>query len=265
MLDFNYIKQEFIKKHTIIDNYEYLDKYINFLLDYNHLNDKNTYYEKHHILPVCFFPEYKNESWNLINIKYEDHKKVHLWLFKAINIRAYHRPLNWMVKDYKNSKELSLASKRGWDNLKQNKEKFDNFKLKRSKYMKTLTSDEQRRRANIFWNNITKQKYNDFCKKLKKYWTPEKRIEKSIQMKLYYLNTNNIEKKRIEQKNRWDSMSDEKRQEFINKMNIINNDKQKRQQAGNKIKDLWKDPVFLEKMKNRKKKKRSQTHGYIRK
>lgn len=252
MLDFNFIKNQFISKHNVIDNEEYLNKYINFLLSYNEKINENDYTEKHHILPVCFFPEYKNEIWNIIKIKYDDHKNVHLWLFKAINIRAYYRTLNWMVKDYKNSKELSLASKRGWIKLKENIEKFNEFKLKRSNHMKTLSSKEQSRRANIFWKNITDKKYIEFCDKMKNYWTDEKKIEKSIQMNEYYSNPNNIIKKQKETQERWNLMSNDDRLKFKEKMNIINKDKLKKQKAGNKIKELWNDPIYLEKMKNRK-------------
>ena len=87
MLDYNFIKQQFINKHEIIDNYEYLDKYITFLLNYklnNNINE-NDYIEKHHILPRSCFPQFVKDEWNLVTLKYEDHKLVHLWLFKASN------------------------------------------------------------------------------------------------------------------------------------------------------------------------------------
>lgn len=253
MLDFNFIKQQFISKHDVIDNEEYLNKYISFLLSYNETMNENYYTENHHILPVCFFPEYKNEIWNIIKIKYNDHKNVHLWLFKAINIRAYHRTLNWMMKDYKNSEELSLASKRGWINLKNNIEKFNQFRLNRSKHMKTLSSNEQSRRANLFWKNITDKQYNEFCNKMKDYWSDDKKIEKSKQMLEYYLNPDNILKKSKEAQERWDLMSDDDRIKFNEKMNIVNKDIEKRKKAGNKIKELWNNTEYLEKMKKRKK------------
>jgi len=253
MLDFNFIKQQFISKHNVIDNEEYLNKYILYLLSYNKIINENDYTENHHILPVCFFPEYKNEIWNIIKIKYDDHKNVHLWLFKAINIRAYHRTLNWMMKDYKNSKELSLASKRGWINLKNNIEKFNQFRLNRSKHMKTLSSNEQSRRANLFWKNITDKQYNNFCNKMKDYWSDDKKTEKSRQMKEYYLNPDNILKKSKETQERWNLMSDEDRLNFKEKMNIVNKDELKKQKASNKIKQLWNDSIYLEKMKKRKK------------
>ena len=88
--------------------------------------------------------------------------------------------------------------------------------------MKTLSSDEQRRRANIFWDNISDDEYLNFSQKMKDYWTEEKRIEKSKQMSEHYSNPENIIKKSIEGKKRWSSMSVEKREKFNKTMNIVN-------------------------------------------
>jgi hypothetical protein len=119
--------------------------------------------------------------------------------------------------------------------------------------MKSLSSEEQRRRANLFWDNITEEEYLAFSKKMKDYWTDEKRKEKSKEMNEYYTNPENVEKKRKETKERWDSMSDVDRENFKDKMSSINKDKSKRLDAGEKIKNKWKDPDYLNKMKNRKK------------
>ncbi len=246
------IKVEFIKKHKQIDNYYYLDKYINFLLNYK-LIDGEIYTEKHHILPISVFPEFKNDNWNIVELAYEDHKIVHLWLFKSINIRKYQRPLNWMVSDYKNKEEISNAAKIGWINLKSNKIRYRNWRMKKSESMKGLSSEEQRRRANLYWNNITDEEYLEFCNKMKSYWTEEKKNEKSEQMKGFYSNVENVEKKRKESKDRWDSLDETHRLKFKEKMTSINKDLDKRLDAGNKIKELWKNPNFLEKMKNRNK------------
>jgi hypothetical protein len=251
MIDFNFIKENFIEKHKTIDKIEYLDKYIKSIIEYK--SNNQTYVEKHHILPKSTFPELENESWNIIELDYETHKLVHLYLFKAINDRRYQRPLNWMMNYYKNSEEISNAAKRGWVNLKNDEIKYNNWREKKSESMKTLTSEEQRRRAYIFWNNINEKDYLKFCEKMKSYWTEEKRVEKSKQMNEYYSNPDNVEKKRRETKDRWDSLDESYRKNFKEKMSLINKDLEKRLDAGNKIKDKWKDPVYLEKMKNRKK------------
>lgn len=248
-MNFEFIKNQLTNKHKV-DNYEFLDKYINFLFNYK--LETNEYTEKHHILPTSVFPEFKNESWNLIELSYEDHKLCHLWLFKSINIRKYQRPLNWMFNLYKNTEEISNAAKKGWEKLKNNKEVYKEWCDKRSKNMKKLSSEEQRRRANIFWQNISEQDYLKFSKKMKDYWTDEKKQERSEQMNKYYLNPENREKKRIESKKRWDSMTDDERKVFSEKIALVNKDKSKRKIAGDKIKELWKDEKYLSKMRSRK-------------
>jgi hypothetical protein len=177
---------------------------------------------------------------------------VHLLLFKSINIRSYQRPLNCMLKTYKNKEEISNAAKNGWKNLKANKIKYNKWVEKRSKYMKKLSSEEQRRRSNIFWGNISEEEYANYSKKMKELWTEERRKERSEKMIDYYSNPENVAKKSIETKNRWDYMDNESRENFRNKMSLINKDEEKRSVASKKIKELWKTEEFLEKMKNRK-------------
>jgi hypothetical protein len=47
-------------------------------------------------------------------------------------------------------------------------------------------------------------------------------------------------------------MTEEQFAEFVNKMTCVNRDIDKRNKASIKIKEKWKDPIYLEKMKNRK-------------
>lgn len=250
-MDINFIKNEFIKKHKV-DNMDYLNEYINLIFNYK-LNETNEYTENHHILPVCTFPEFSGDFWNIVQLKYEDHILAHLLLFRSINIRSYQRPLNWMLNTYKNSEEISNAAKNGWKNLKANEIKYKKWIEKRSNHMKKLSSEEQRRRSNIFWENISEDEYLNYSKKMKELWTEDRRKEKSKQMIDYYSNPENVAKKSIETKNRWDSLDKDYRENFRNKMSLINKDEDKRSFASKKIKELWKNDEFLEKMKNRKK------------
>lgn len=252
MRNYEFIKGVILEKHKNIDSEEYLDKYIKILLEYR-LCESDKYTEKHHILPRCSFPKYVNEKWNIIEIDYETHKLSHLYLFKAINDRMYQRPLNWMMNYYKDSEETSRAAKRGWVKLKESEEKYNKWRKSKSESMKLLTSEEQTRRANIYWNNITDEDYIKFCEKIKSYWTEDKRIEKSKQINEYYSNIDNVEKKKKETKDRWDSLDDEYRNKFKEKMSFINKNENKRLDASDKIKKKWKDSDYLEKMKNRKK------------
>ena len=250
MRDYNFIKNKFSEKHTI-DNSEFLDKYIKLMIEYK-LSESIDYVEKHHILPRSVFPEFENEDWNIIELKYSDHVNAHLYLFKSINIRQYQRPLNFMLKLYKNRHEISNAAKKGWVNLKNNEGKYEKWRKGRSNHMKKLSPEEQRRRANIFWENISDDQYLKFSQKIKDYWTEEKRIEKSKQMNDHYSNPDNILKKSIEGKKRWDSMDENEREEFNKTMNVVNKDADKRKKAGDKIKSLWESEDYLNKMKNRK-------------
>jgi hypothetical protein len=252
MRDFTFIENEFLKKHKNIDNHEYLSKYISLLLEYVPVFNENDYVEKHHILPTSVFPEYKNHSWNIIDLRYEDHILAHLLLFKSINVRQYQRPLNWMIPYYKNKQEISNSAKKGWIRLKNDTEKYEKWLFKRSQHMKSLSSDEQRRRANIFWSNITEDEYKKFCEQMKNLWTDEKRIKKSESNREFYSNRENRLRKSIESKQRWDSMETEKRIEFQEKMDSINKDERKRKNAGIKIKELWMSEDYLNKMKKRK-------------
>jgi hypothetical protein len=253
-MTFDFILEQFKNKHKTIHNIDELKKYIDFLLSYKlDENIKNEIYcEEHHILPNCKFPEFRKESWNLIKLTYEDHKKVHLLLFNAINIRAYQRPLNFMLPYYKNSEKTSNAAKIGWINLKNNKEVYDKWRKSRSNYMKSLSSKEQSRRSNIFWKNITEEQYNDFCNSMRNIWTKELREKASKSHKEYYKNPENRKKKSKETKKRWDSMSDIERKQFSDKMNLINNDSNKKLDASKKIKSLWSNKEFRTKMMNRK-------------
>jgi hypothetical protein len=286
MKDFNLIMEQFKSKHSEIDSQDYLEKYINFLISYE-AKVFEEYSERHHILPRSTFPEFENDKWNIVNLKYEDHRLVHLWLFKSVNERVYQKPLNFMNKEYKNSEELSKATKKGWIKLKNNKEKYEKWCKEKSENMKEFrnsekykermikyfnnpnygefkkresknwgdrySSENQRRRANIFWANITDEDYLNFCNKMKNYWTEDKKIEKSKQMNEYYSNIENVEKKRKETQDRWDSMNEEYRLKFKEKMDKINKDESKRIDASNKIKKKWEDPEYLEKMKSRTK------------
>lgn len=250
-MDFEFFENKFTEKHIVNDEY-YLHKYITYLINYQLDKGDEFYTEKHHILPISTFPEFKNADWNIVEIDYNCHRLVHLWLFKSINIREYQRPLNWMLSYYKNKEELSNAAKNGWIKLKSDKLKYSSWCQKKSQSMKNVSSDEQRRRALIFWNNISENEYIQFCDKMKSIWSKEKKEQKSLDMKVYYQNEDNIKRKSLEQKLRWNSLGDDFRSKFRKKMTIINRNEDKRTDAGEKIKKLWSDENYLKKMKNRK-------------
>ena len=244
-------KEQFISKHGQPDNETALDEYINFLTSYNE-DTELEYSELHHILPTCKFKEYSKDPNNLVRLLYNDHAHAHLLLFTAYNIRAYQRPLNWMMVSFKDKEMISNAAKRGWISLKENEETYTLWKKRRSDYMKSLSSEEQRRRANIFWDNITKERYLEFCKTMTNIWTDDKKLIQSKKLKMFYEIPLNRELKSIESKQRYESQSKEERDKFKEKMNDVNKRQDKRDRAGKSIKKLWEDNSFREKMKQRK-------------
>jgi len=126
------------------------------------------YSEKHHILPRSTFPEYENEEWNIIELDYEDHKLSHLWIFKAINIRKYQRPLNWMMNYYKNSEETSNAAKKGWVKLKKDKEKYNNWRKGKSDMMKEFRNSEKYKEYMINYSNNNKYFDNRYSSEIQR-------------------------------------------------------------------------------------------------
>lgn len=62
MRDWEFIKTMLIEKHKTIDDYEYLENYIKFLMEYKLIIEVDDYVEKHHILPTSVFPEFKKEA-----------------------------------------------------------------------------------------------------------------------------------------------------------------------------------------------------------
>jgi len=228
-----------------------LDKLIEYL-DFVILSKKDDlcqeYCETHHILPRAQFLEYQNSEWNLVKLKYEDHIRAHELLFIAYPIRKNQRTLNFMKSEMnKNSQLISKSSKNGWKNLKLNTEKYENWRNSRINYMKNNSSCLQSKRAKRGWD--TPEKYEKRSQLNKENWTPELRAWKSRSMSQYF--KDNPQEIAERNQKRWDNMSHEKREQFNNKMKIINLDPIKRAKAGEKISNKWKDPEYRDKMKNR--------------
>lgn len=65
-----------------------LGEYISFIENY--ISPESGYTEGHHIFPRSLFPEYKDSTWNIIQLKAEDHFKVHYLLAKALGGRMWY-------------------------------------------------------------------------------------------------------------------------------------------------------------------------------
>ena len=86
-------------------------------------------------------------------------------------------------------------------------------------------------------------------KKMKSYWTEDKRNKKSKDM----VEFNKIHGTERYSKAMLEKHSDpEFKEKFTRKMDIVNKCPEKRKEAGKKLKDKWNDPEYVAKMKNRK-------------
>lgn len=245
----------FISNHGEPNNKQYLYDYISFVKTHNIVEKSECeYYEFHHILPRSTFPAFINDKENIVLLKYEDHIKAHELLFYAYNFRVYQRPLNYFKSNYRADSKtrecVSNASKKGWQTLKNNDKKYQNWKKKRSEYMSSLSTEEQQRRSRLGWDNKTDEKRKEFSDKMKSVWTKEKREEWSKKIAERYKDEEYKNKVSISLKKRYKDK--QYKEKFDRKMNIVNKDENKRKKAGESIKQKWKDPDFVAKMKNRK-------------
>lgn len=231
------------------DSIEFLNEYLDFTLNY--VSTCDGYSENHHILPRSLFKDYKNDSWNIVNLLYSDHVFSHELLANAYINRATLRPLNFMKSQTsKNTELISKAAKKGWIKLKNNPVKYKKFCDDRSEHIKSLSSIERSRRSQLMWDNLTESQYIERCISNKNSWTSDRRNIKSKQMTEYFKNNPNEMSNRSSKM--WDNMNPIDKQRFNNTMNIVNKDPIKRASASESIKQKWKDPAFRENMNNRK-------------
>jgi hypothetical protein len=252
-----FIKNNFLEKHGYPNNIDFLEQYLDFIDNYI-LEENNEYFEVHHILPRSEFPEFINEEWNKIKLKYQDHVRCHELLFMSFNIRSYQRPLNYMNSGFiKNKEALSNCAKKGWENFRKNEEKYNKFRESKREIMSSWSKEKQSELSKRGW---TKEKYDERCRINKNIWTPELKIQKSIQSKKYFNENPDEASRRL--KKRWDNITEEKMNEFTEKMILVNSDPMKRKISGDSIRNKWGEEGFREKMKSRKK-RGSGVGGYL--
>jgi hypothetical protein len=248
--------EEFISKLGNPDNKQKLEEYIDFCLDNN--NDIDDYYERHHILPRAVYPEHIKSAWNISNLTYENHVLGHFILAEAYLNRKFSRTLNFLKNKseeevIKLKKILSETSKKWWKNLSD--EEYDARCLMYSVRMKKMMQDgsefhkkvcdgineyyinnpHRKEELSVFFKNLWKSKnkeeYKEWCKNMK--WNEERHKQHKKYMKERYQDSNYKES-------------------FDKKMKEVNQSLAKRNDASVKLKEKWKDPVYIEKMNNRK-------------
>ena len=225
-----------------------LTEYLDFVISSKKDDSFSEYCETHHILPRGQFLEYQNSEWNLVKLKYEDHIRAHELLFIAYPIRKNQRTLNFMKSEVnKNSELISKAAKNGWKNLKNDPEKYAKWLNSKARREWQYSAENKHQFAKSGWRTDELRAKRSLINKTN--WTPELRAWKSKSMSQYF--KDNPQEIADRNQKRWDNMSNEKREQFNNKMKIVNSDPKKRAKAGDKIRQRWKDPEYRDKMKNR--------------
>jgi hypothetical protein len=79
-------------------NESVITAYVKYCIDNatNKPDQKFMAIERHHILPVSLFPEYKKSDWNLVYLSSYDHLKAHYYLHMAIGHRSLTLAFNQM-------------------------------------------------------------------------------------------------------------------------------------------------------------------------
>lgn len=86
MVTKEFLLEQFESLNIKID-YEYMHKYLDFILSAKEVKQKIGGGDKHHILPNKLFPHYRLKSrarWNQKKISFEDHYICHFYLTKAL-------------------------------------------------------------------------------------------------------------------------------------------------------------------------------------
>ena len=242
-----FIIDQLLEKHEIVDNCQSLLDYVELVT--GTYDCDQVYSERHHILTSAVFPQFRQESWNIIKLPYEKHVEAHELLFESFHLMTYARCIHFMKSGPKSYHKLSVAIKRGWIKFKSS-EKYHSWREKRVLCMRARDREWYSVINQKRWDSITQEDYDAICASNRKSWTIERRQNKSKQQAMY--SKNNKEKIREVARNRWKNESPEYREAFREKMTIVNGDESKRLKAGETIKKRWKDPIFLEKMTHRR-------------
>lgn len=252
-------KKRFLEVLGKPDSEQMLDEYIDFVLSSANKDLSESYTEYHHIFPRCVF----GDNDIVFKLNYQDHCESHRLLFEAYNLRCFQRTLNFMKPEMESSqKAKSTAAKRGWENLKKDNEKYNQWLEKRKDFLKSWwsngeNSDKIQSLIDVSHTPKTNKKRSETMKDL---WLDPEFRKKQVQIINSYTTTEEFRKKqKLSAKKRWDNMTSERRQQFQSKMSQINKDSEKRKKAGESIKKKWNEPEYREKMKNRKQGSNSST------
>ena len=78
-----FIIDQLLEKHEIVDNCQSLLDYVELVT--GTYDCDQVYSERHHILTSAVFPQFRQESWNIIKLPYEKHVEAHELLFESFH------------------------------------------------------------------------------------------------------------------------------------------------------------------------------------
>ncbi len=232
------------------DNEDRLNEYLEFIYE-NEYHGDEFYCEDHHILPSCI-----KDNDHTVRLKYNDHCEAHLLLFLAYNRNDFQLTLNFMKpsleergSEYKDA--LSEARRRGWDKFKAS-DRYDDYVA-----IQALTTSEKMK--NGLSAELSEKRYSKpgarekISKQFKELWSNDEYKERVRQSMVEERNSpeGKARMKKSAQK-MWDNKTPEERARWTEAITRVNQDINKRKDAGEKIKEKWKDPEFRSKMSKRK-------------
>lgn len=140
----------------------YIRRYLKLIDYYRTLNlnkSTNGSLEKHHILPVALFPEYKNDKWNIVLLPAKAHYIVHYMLYKGVRHKSCAYAFNQMrrvskaygkpnCRLYHNVRKefAKLISENNKNSLRTDEwKKLHSEKMKNTNIYRSIKSGEMRR------------------------------------------------------------------------------------------------------------------------
>lgn len=127
------------------------------------------YYERHHVLPKCIFPEYKKETWNIVLLTPREHFICHLLLTKMTKGLSKYQMI-YALKMFMNIRKIGNRK-----NYKINSKWYEYFKKIKKEDIKSYwtreTRNEHSRKLRKYNQTVDKksQAYHNRIEKIRQY------------------------------------------------------------------------------------------------
>lgn len=235
-------------------------EYVNYCLDNIYKINDDIYCEYHHILPRSKFPKYKNESWNIIKLKYSDHINAHVLLADILPIRSFTDPLKFMLIDKEKYNELIIQGMNLWKNT-------ESYKIWREKHQKIWNSQKIDGERYNHMLAMSYKSHNDTTSIKNRRngninsWTEERKNKKSEYNINKYKDFNERNKLKIKCKESWDNKSQEEKDKHIMERTLYNKSDEGRRKNSEGLKRAHEDGTLRKKLGEIQKGKKWWTDG----